>query len=212
VEALVDAPVRSSLFGPLLIEYDDRVLTPRAWTVGQSDWAVELLEHAEPGAILELCAGAGHIGVLAAVRSDRPLVQVEASAVAAGYARRNAARCGADVEVREGDLDVALHADERFPVILADPPYLRTSEVTSWPDDPCTAIDGGVDGLAIVRSCLRIASDHLPEHGCLLLQVADPAQADEVRALLDAQPGWGLVVTEARTYEGGGSVALVRRR
>src|SRR3954470_22156804 len=69
-------------FGDLPIEYDDRVLEPRAWTALQAEWAADLLEEAPPGPVLELCSGAGHIGLLAVSRQRRRLVCVDDSAAA----------------------------------------------------------------------------------------------------------------------------------
>ena len=85
---------RTCRVGSLLIDYDDRVLTPRPWTLKQSEWAAELAGGAPAGRMLELCAGVGHIGLIASMLADRDLVQIEANAVAAEYARFNARRAG----------------------------------------------------------------------------------------------------------------------
>ena len=74
-------------FGGLRIRYDDRVLAPRDWTAAQSRWAAELIATAPPGPVLEVCAGAGHIGLLAVTLAPRPLVCVDADAVACQYLR-----------------------------------------------------------------------------------------------------------------------------
>ena len=59
------------VFGHLPIAFDERVLRPRPWTVAQSRWAAELLhDRPAPSAVLELCAGAGHIGLLALAMAD----------------------------------------------------------------------------------------------------------------------------------------------
>jgi release factor glutamine methyltransferase len=179
---------RSCLFGPLVISYDQRVLEPRPWTLMQSEWAAELCTGLAPGPLLELCAGAGHIGLAAAVLADRDLVQVELDPVAAGYAKANAdaAGWGARVDVRTERLEVALRQDERFTVILADPPYLPSAAIGRWPEDPPGAIDGGPDGLDLIKACLIVAADHLSPGGHLLLQIAGPTQADQVSELLTA--------------------------
>ena len=52
-------------FGPITVEADASVLTPRPWTLVQSAWAAELSPGAPAGPILELCCGAGHIGLAA---------------------------------------------------------------------------------------------------------------------------------------------------
>ena len=64
---MTSAP-RTTRFGPLDIEYDERVLEPRAWTLAQSEWAAQLLTGAGDEPLLELCAGAGQIGLAAAER------------------------------------------------------------------------------------------------------------------------------------------------
>src|SRR5512139_165722 len=75
-------------FGPLDIEYDEHVLEPRLWTLAQARWAAELLRsHGGVSPLLELCAGAGQIGLAAAALSDRAAVLVDAS--------EDACRCGA---------------------------------------------------------------------------------------------------------------------
>jgi len=191
--------IRRCAFGPLIVDYDDRVLTPRPWTLAQSEWAAELVEELAVGLIVELFAGAGQIGLAAAVLSGADLIQVEADAVAAGYAARNAEAAGwaRRTELRIRPVQSALRPDERFPLIIADPPYLPTEAVTRWPEDPVNAIDGGPDGLKLVRACLAVSAAHLEKSGTLLLQVAGPSQAGRVEACLPV----GLAAAEVRTID-----------
>src|SRR5947209_16993436 len=81
-------------FGGLEVSFNGRVLRPRPWTVMQADWAVEVAGVVPAGPILELCCGAGHIGLLAAVRSGRRLVQVDRDRAACRVALLNAERTG----------------------------------------------------------------------------------------------------------------------
>lgn len=196
-------------FGPLVVEFDDRVLRPRDWTLLQVEWAVELARTAPRGPILELCAGAGHIGLAAAVLSGRDLVQVERDPVAAGFALRNAARAGhgGRTDVRVGPMRDALTGAEQFPLIVADPPYLPSAQIGAWPDDPVDAIDGGSDGLALVRECLHIAAQQLLPDGQLLLQLAGPRQA--ARAVAELPPG--LIAGEVRAVDEHRAVLHVAR-
>jgi methylase of polypeptide subunit release factors len=202
-------PTQLCRFGPLEVEFDDRVLEPRPWTLLQSSWAAEL---DGAGPILELFAGVGHIGLAAAVLAGRDLVQVEADPVAAEFARRNAARAGfaERAELRVLPITEALGPDERFDVIVADPPYLPSGEIADWPDDPVRAIDGGPDGLDLVRACLEVVTGHLAPRGQVLLQVAGPAQAAQVRALLDSH-GAALVAVEERVVDERRAVLLLAR-
>jgi release factor glutamine methyltransferase len=175
--------VERTAFGTLMIAYDDRVLRPREWTAAQSEWAAALMDTAPAGPVLELCAGAGHIGLLAVAASDRRLVCVDASDVACDFARANASAAGiADrVEVREARLEDALGTDERFPVVIADPPWVPREQTGRYPEDPLTAIDGGDDGLDVARACLAVVDGHLAPGGSAVLQVGTRAQTDALR-------------------------------
>jgi release factor glutamine methyltransferase len=203
---------RVARLGGLDIAYDDRVLRPRAWTAAQSEWAADLLAVAPDGPVLELCTGAGHIGLLAIVGNERRLVAVDADPVACGYARANAADAGlaSRVEVRHAVLDEALAPGERFPLIIADPPWVPSARTSDHPEDPLLAIDGGDDGLAVARACLEVARDHLTPDGVLLLQLGNRDQATALQDALDDATA-PLAIIEVRQPSPTGVVVLVRR-
>ncbi len=177
-------PSRTAHVGGLAIAYDSRVLEPRPWTALQGEWAAELLADEPDGPILELCTGAGHIGLVAAVGSGRALVAVDLDPVACSYARRNAHAAGvADrTEVREGPMGSVLRDEERFAMVVADPPWVTSAEVGRFPEDPLLAIDGGTDGLEVAMECVAVAGRHLQSGGSALLQLGNDAQVDEVLA------------------------------
>ncbi|MCX6399844.1 MAG: methyltransferase [Propionibacteriales bacterium] len=176
--------VQHAEFGGLDIAWDTRVLQPRSWTAEQGEWAAQLTGSSPSGPLLELCCGAGQIGLLSARASGRALVQVDLDPVAAAYARRNAAVAGIPADVRCGAMTEVLRPDELFPVIVADPPWLPTAGVAAFPDDPLTAVDGGVDGCDLIRSCIDVAVSHLSPGGHLVLQVGDLKQLVEVEGHL----------------------------
>ena len=200
-------------FGGLTIAYDDRVLRPREWTTAQSDWAAELMVTAPGGPVLELCSGAGHIGLLAVAASGRRLVCVDANPVACDYARANALDAGLAelVDVRESRLERALAPDERFPVVIADPPWVPREQTSRFPEDPLTAIDGGDDGLDVARACLAVIDRHLAADGSAILQVGTRAQVDALRT----EPCFAeqrLTMVEVRQQERGVLARIDRRR
>lgn len=170
---------RTIEFGGLAIQFDEQVLTPREWTVAQSRWGEKLLREVPEGDVLEVCAGAGQIGLLATRSSARRLVGIERSGVAAEYLRINAQGAGMAerVTVREADLREALAPDEYFPLILADPPWVSRDGTDRFPEDPLGAIDGGADGLVVARACVELMEAHLGPRGKALLQLGDHAQA-----------------------------------
>lgn len=205
-----DLAARTVDFGGLMIGYDERVLEPRNWTQAQSRWAAALCREAPAGPVLELCAGAGQIGLLAVAANQRRLVCVDADATAAAYARSNAERAGMQdrVEVRHADLGAALTTDERFPVVVADPPWVTTPEVDTFPEDPRTAIDGGADGLLVARSCVAVIDEHLAAGGSAVLQLGSAKQVEDLGASLARA---GLRATEVREYGDRGVLALLER-
>ena len=200
-------------FGPLRIAYDDRVLEPRPWTFAQSRWAADLLRETPPGPILELCSGAGQIGLAAALLAGRDVVLVDASEAACEISLRNAADAGLGgrVEVRHGPMDTVLREDERFALALADPPYIPSADTGAFPQDPLTAIDGGDDGLGLARLCLSVAADHLEDGREVLLQLRDLTQAEQLADELRDGPGTPLEYVDARVVEDRGALLRLRR-
>jgi methylase of polypeptide subunit release factors len=187
-------------FGPIQVAFDSAVLRPRPWTLGQSEWAAALAPAGEP--LLEVGCGAGHIGLAAAVMSGSPLVQVDRdpaacrwaglNAAAAGYADRVQQRCGTAAEVLAGG--------EVFEVVIADPPYVPSDEVSLYPEDPPGAIDGGPDGLEKVRSFLGDIAGHVAPAGSVLVQVRGSGQVDELDGWLAHPASPALLLTEVRFY------------
>jgi release factor glutamine methyltransferase len=78
----------------------------------------------------------------------------------------------------------------RFHLITANPPYVRTGEMADLPAEvrmePRLALDGGEDGLDIIRPLIAGAPDHLVPGGVLLLE-ADPRQMALIASLLEQQ-------------------------
>lgn len=198
-------------FGDLIIYFDSRLLRPRHWTTAQSYWASALLKVLVPGPVLELCAGAGQIGLLAVAGHERDLVAVDAEPAAAEFITLNACVAGLEdrVEVRVGDLDEVIDPAERFALIIADPPWVRHDQVHLLPEDPEQAIDGGVDGLEIARRCVRVIDEQLHAGGAALLQLGSAGQAEQLADELSA--AGSLRVVETREYPGQGVLVLLTR-
>jgi methylase of polypeptide subunit release factors len=202
---------RTIAFGPLTISYDETVLKPRPWTFGQSDWAVDLLREAPPGPVLELCCGAGHIGLAVGALTGRDVVLVDASARACKFAQHNAVLAGLEgaTDVRHALVDAALDHHERFALVLADPPYLPSASTGAFPDDPRHAVDGGADGLSLARLCMDVAARHTEPEAPVLLQLRDLPQARELaEELRDSHP---LTHVESRELDVRGAVLHLRR-
>mgnify|MGYP001763366490 FL=1 len=89
---------------------------------------------------------------------------------------------------------------------------VETARASAYPEDPLTAIDGGADGLELVRACLVVAGEHLLEGGVVVLQIGSVAQADAVRDWLRTRPELRLVPQEVRDVPGKGTLLRIARR
>ncbi|MFS3129815.1 RsmD family RNA methyltransferase [Nocardioides sp. Bht2] len=205
-------PVQQVLFGGLAIQFDDRVLEPRQWTTHQSFWAAQLMVGAPAGPVLELCAGAGQIGLLALTLSDRAGVLVDADPIACGYARGNTERAQmADrVEVRNARAEQALTPADRFAVAIIDPPWVPSSGTDRFPADPLFAIDGGPAGLDVAAECLRAVNAHLLPGGSVLIQLGTAEQLTQLLADVEDDAVWQ-VQRVWRQDQGRGVVAHLQR-
>lgn len=192
-------------FGPLNVQFDHDVLRPRAWTLAQARWGAQLAAQLPDGPVLELCAGAGHIGLVLAMLARRDVVLVDSDAHACGFARANAdeANLVTRVEVRNDPVQSALGPDERFAVILVDSPWVPSTATGCFPEDPRAAIDGGHDGLDLARECIGVIACHLAEGGTSILQLGTEAQAASIQTYLQQHCSLGLEVQELRTAHGG---------
>jgi release factor glutamine methyltransferase len=90
----------------------------------------------------------------------------------------------------QGDLYEALSPlfTARFSLIVSNPPYIPTAEISGLSPEvraePVLALNGGNDGLDIIRRIISHAPLCLDPGGVLLLE-ADPRQMQSIAALLD---------------------------
>jgi len=132
--------------------------------------------------VLDVGTGSGCIAVATAVLN--PGVEVDATEIdpaALVVARANVARHGVAERVRLFEADLFPHGGTRYRVIIANPPYVPTALLASLPaeygQEPRAALDGGDDGLAVVRRLLAGASRRLTEDGVLIVEVGLVADA-----------------------------------
>lgn len=199
-------------FRDLTIAYDDQVLEPRPWTEAQSAWAAELLVEAPDGQVLELCAGVGHIGLGAVRGSNRELVMVDFNPVAEQFAQHNAVvnDMSHRVEFRLARMEDALDPDERFGLIIADPPWVRSTQTSRFPADPVLAIDGGDDGLELARVCVELIDKHLADGGSALLQLGTTEQVKLIAQHAQQLGEDAVTVKETKSFDDGVIVRLAR--
>lgn len=176
-------------FRGLRFELSPDVLVPRPETETLVAWALELLPPG-PCRVLDLGTGSGCVACAIAVeRPDARVVATDVSPAAAALARRNAATLGLDARVRVvvADLLDGLHG--AWDLVVANPPYLPSAMLPSLAPEvarhePAGAVDGGPDGLAVIRGLVAGAPRALRPGGALVLETAGGDQAGDVAALM----------------------------
>lgn len=164
------------------------VLIPRPETELLVELALQRLP--QQGHVLDMGTGSGAIAVaLAHTRSDANVSALDVSHDALTVAQANATRNNARVSLRRSDWFSALGDDERFDLIVSNPPYIVTGDPHLGQGDlrfePIDALTDHADGLSALRVLCRHAGDHLNANGWLLMEHGYD-QADEVRQLLIA--------------------------
>ncbi len=169
------------------------VLVPRPETevlVGEVLSWVETAALEAPTA-LDLGTGSGAVALALAHEGNFTHVvatDVSKDALAMARTNREAAGLSESVELREGSLFGPLSADERFDVIVSNPPYVGEvdeasldPEVREW--EPRAALFAGPDGLDVIRAIVGGARPFLNQGGLLALEVGGD-QAARVAAMM----------------------------
>lgn len=173
------------------------VFSPRPETEGLVERALEFLrlspqeESARP-TVFEVGTGSGAIVVSLAVEFPGPqYVASDVSAEALAIAKRNAETLGAHQRItfRHG----ALFAGFEGPLwcLVSNPPYIRRDEIPTLPPevrahDPMPALDGGADGLDVVRDLAEHGARLLRPGGAVFLEIGQEQGPDTV-AIFRAQ-------------------------
>jgi release factor glutamine methyltransferase len=148
-----------------------------------------------PGAglpvIADVCCGTGALGLAVATKvAFSELHAADLDPAAVRCARRNVEPVGG--RVYQGDLLDALPVSVlgRIGVLICNAPYVPTSEIAFMPTEArdheaLTALDGGADGLAVLRRVAADAGPWLAPEGVLLVETSE-RQAPSMRAAMTA--------------------------
>ncbi|MFD4788454.1 putative protein N(5)-glutamine methyltransferase [Streptomyces sp. NPDC058459] len=188
-------------FHGLRVTVQPGVFVPRRRTEFLVDQALALAPHAR--VVVDLCCGSGALGAALAVALDGAEVHAaDIDPAAVRCARRNLAPHRG--RAHTGDLYAALPAGlrGRVGILTANVPYVPTAEVPLLPaeardHEPATALDGGPDGLDVLRRVAAGAAEWLAPGGCLLSETS----ARQATAATDVFTRAGLAAQVAVSHE-----------
>ena len=194
-------------FMGLELAVNPAVLVPRPETEQLVDAA---LKYFKGGWALDLGTGSGNIVIaLAKFVPQSQIVSVEVSAQVLEAAKINARQHGVEERIKfvcsdmfvilseAKDLKMSLDSSASpqndnglFDLIISNPPYIPTSQLSSLPGDvqkePRMALDGGEDGLDFYRIIIKYTPRLLRSGACLMMEFGD-GQAEAVKKLVEAQ-------------------------
>ncbi|MGW1783303.1 putative protein N(5)-glutamine methyltransferase [Streptomyces sp. NPDC002143] len=188
-------------FHGLRITVEPGVFVPRRRTEFLVEQALAAAPHAR--VVVDLCCGSGAVGAaLAASLGQVELHAADIDPVAVRCAGRNVADYAG--HAHRGDLFEALpgRLRGRIDILAANVPYVPTDEVPLLPaeareHEPLTALDGGGDGLDVLRRVAAEAPHWLAPGGCLLVETGERQTPAAVEAFTRA----GLAVRVAEDEE-----------
>ena len=175
-------------FWGLDFEVNSDVLVPRPETELIIETAIYVIgERTTPVRILDLGTGSGAIAVALAHecvnrRVSAEIVAVDVSPKALCVAERNAETHGVRslITFREGNWWSAIKPDERFDLIVTNPPYVEAHAVDQSPTlrwEPRGALAAGADGLDAIKQIVPGVAGRLVPHGTFLCEIGSGQKA-----------------------------------
>jgi release factor glutamine methyltransferase len=146
--------------------------------------------------VIDVGTGSGAVAIAVSVHAPGArVIATDISSAALEVARANAQRCGVGERVAFVEGDLLDSVQSRAWVITANLPYVTEEEIDALPPEiqshePRVALDGGADGLALVRRLLGQLDAHLLPGGLAVFEIGasqGPAALQAARALLH---GW----------------------
>ncbi len=170
------------------------VLIPRPETEGLVELALEWLKN-HPGhrSCLEVGTGSGCIAVT--LTRMLPALQVTATDIspkALAIARENAQLNGVEGQVEFLERDLLAEISGGFDLLIANLPYIPTEKLKTlavYQSEPTLALDGGQDGLRLIKKFLQGAPEHVNAGGAILLELDEDTGATALALARNVFPG-----------------------
>lgn len=171
-------------FWDYTVKVNPSVLIPRPETELLAEAAVKAVGgKGKAAAVLDIGTGSGAIAMAVADKTGAKVTAVDISEKALKVATVN---CKPYTNITLKKSDVFSGVSGKYDVIVSNPPYIPVSELAGLSEDvkrePVTALNGGEDGLDIVRRIISGASERLNPGGVLMMEIGYN-QSEAVKAL-----------------------------
>jgi release factor glutamine methyltransferase len=172
---------------------DRRALIPRPETERLAELMLKQipLDTSSDARLADIGTGSGVLAITLAL--ERPGLEVVATDISAdtlALARENGRAHGIDGRIKWLQTDLLSGVDTDFDFLVTNLPYIPTAEMATLPrevrHDPPLALDGGADGLEVIRRFIEEAPSHLKPGAGVLLEIGI-SQASGVADILQQQ-------------------------
>ena len=176
---------REAFLGEYRFYVDERVIIPRSYflEIIPQQLNAWLPDPTKVKRVVDVCTGSGCLAILLAHHFPSAKVDaIDLSPDALDVARMNVRnhKLTRRLTLHESDVFDAV-PKVKYDVILSNPPYEPSAHCKALPPEfhhePLMALDGGKDGLDIIRKLLRQARDRLQPHGVVLIEVGGLQEA-----------------------------------
>ena len=144
--------------------------------------------------IADVGTGSGAIAI--AISYNLPgaaIYALDNSGEALSVAKANAERHGVSDRIQFLHSDLLDSLPNRVDVVVSNPPYLKSSDIPKLEPEirkePAAALDGGRDGLDVIRRLLRQAPQRVKPTGCVLIETSHDQTGDVRKLAQGAFPG-----------------------
>lgn len=186
-----------AMFCGLRVQLGPGVFVPRPRSEFLVEQAVAALADtvARPAVVVDLCCGSGAIGLAVATRvatiNTGASIELHASdidPVSIGWAAENLRGIGAQTYCGNLFESIPSRLQRNVDLVVANVPYVPTSDLGLLPSEarkhePAAALDGGRDGLDVLRSAADAARSWLREGGQMLVETSERQRPMAVECL-----------------------------
>jgi ribosomal protein L3 glutamine methyltransferase len=160
---------------------DERVLVPRSYIAelladAEGEGTLDAWLSERTHRVLDLCTGSGCLAVIAALAyPDIAVDAADLSPPALEVARINFDKHGLAQRIHLLQSDLFANVRGPYDLILCNPPYVNSASMNSLPDEyraePALALQGGTDGMELIRLIVRDAPHHMTQDAVLVLEI-----------------------------------------